>query len=304
MIEIQNLSKSFRKLPVLRRISLKIRRGQITIVAGADGAGKSTLFKILLGLLKKEEGVISINQEEVDTDHKKITSICGYMPERFSLYPDLTVEENMNFFADIQEVPLARREDLKYKLLQKTGMIQFKKRRASALSGGMKQKLALSTILLSAPQLIILDEPTTGVDPLSRLEFFDIINELKEEGKTILISTPYLEEAEKGDYIIFLNQGIITKQDTITQIKNNFPAKIFTILPEGNIYELLENLQKKEAFRENVYIKGKFLNLIQEENTGLPEKIPYKQIKEEKPTLEDIYLYYQRKKSQGQHQHV
>ena len=198
---------------------------------------------------------------------------------------------------------MERRERLKEKLLSKTGMVQFKKRRAGELSGGMKQKLALSTILLSAPQFIILDEPTTGVDPLSRLEFFDIINELKEEGKTIIIATPYLEEAEKGDYIIFLNRGVITKQDTITRLKNTFAAKIFSVLPKGNIYELLEELRKKEVFQDNLYIKGKFLKYIQEEPGSWLEQIPHQQVKEEKPTLEDIYLYYQTKKMSGQHQH-
>lgn len=302
MISIENVTKTFGPATVLNHVSLDIPPGKITIVAGADGAGKSTLFKILLGLLKKDHGTIKLNQRKVDRDHKEITSICGYMPEKFSLYPDLTVEENMNFFADIQGVPVSRREELKEKLLARTGMILFKKRRAGALSGGMKQKLALSTILLSAPQLVILDEPTTGVDPLSRLEFFDIINDLKEEGKTILMSTPYLEEAEKGDYVIFLNQGVVTTQDTIANLKNNFTARIFNILPSGNIYDLVEKLQQKEAFKENIYIKGKYLKFIQEEDAGLLKQIPHQEITEQQPTLEDIYLYYQKKTAGDQSQ--
>jgi ABC-2 type transport system ATP-binding protein len=304
MITIENLSKKFGTVTVLNHVSLDIPPGNITILAGADGAGKSTLFKILLGLQQKDEGLIKVKHQKIDREHKNITTICGYMPEKFSLYPDLTVEENMNFFADIQKVPLTRREDLKQKLLKRTGMIQFKGRRAGALSGGMKQKLALSTILLSAPELIILDEPTTGVDPLSRLEFFDIIKELKEEGKTILMSTPYLEEAEKGDYIVFLNRGVITKQDTIASLKKNFSAKIYTIVPTGNIYDLMEHLQKKEAFKENFYIKGQYLKFIQEKGARLVEQIPHREIREEAPTLEDIYLYYQKKMGAGQPHHA
>jgi ABC-type multidrug transport system ATPase subunit len=173
-------------------------------------------------------------------------------------------------------------------------MIAFKKRRAGALSGGMKQKLALSTILLSAPQFIILDEPTTGVDPLSRIEFFNIIKELKEEGKTIIISTPYLDEAEKGDHIIFLKSGKIIKKDTIINLKAEFPEKIFRILPKGNVYEILQELHQKPSLRDRIFIKGKYLRCIQKQEEFTLPSIPHISVEEEKPTLEDIYLYYER----------
>ena len=216
------------------------------------------------------------------------------MPERFSLYTDLSVEENMNFFSDIQQVPRRRREDLKQRLLEKTGMLPFKKRRAGALSGGMKQKLALSTILLSSPDIIILDEPTTGVDPLSRIEFFNIIKELKEEGKTIIVSTPYLDEAAKGDDIVFIKNGKIIKQGSIQSLKENFPARLFRILPEGNIFEAIESIRADDEITDNVYIRGRYIKYMQSGTAGFIDKIPAKEVKKVSPTLEDIYLYYER----------
>lgn len=294
MIRIKDLKKSFEDVKALDNISIRIPRNSITTISGADGAGKSTIFKIIVGLVKKDAGEIYLNSEKIEGDHKKITSITGYMPERFSLYPDLSVEENLNFYADIHQVPFSRREALKKRLLETTGMIQFKKRKARALSGGMKQKLSLSAILLSAPQLIILDEPTTGVDPLSRIEFFNIINDLKEEGKTILISTPYLDEAEKSDYIIFIKEGRIIKSGALSEITKNFPAKLYRILPRGNIYEILKTLSGQEEFRDNLYIRGKYLKYTQVSHNNYLNRIPSHSVEEEIPKLEDIYLFYER----------
>lgn len=233
MVRLEHVSKSFAAIRAVDDVSLAIPPGAITILTGADGAGKSTIFKMLVGLIKKDAGAILLKGEDIDGDYSLITSICGYMPEKFSLYTDLSVEENMDFFAAVQQVPTQRREDLKQRLLKKTGMEPFRKRRAGALSGGMKQKLALSTILLSSPELIILDEPTTGVDPLSRIEFFSIIEALKDEGRTIVMSTPYLDEAEKGDYIVFIKNGRVMRQDSLASLRGSFPARLFRILPGG-----------------------------------------------------------------------
>ena len=298
MVRLESISKSFGSIKAIEDISFEIPESKITIIAGADGSGKSTIFKIILGLLKKDSGEIYLHRENIGKDYRKITSIAGYMPERFSLYKDLTVEENMNFFADIYQVPKRKKEELKNRLLIKTGMNNFKNRRAGNLSGGMKQKLALSTILLSIPEFIILDEPTTGVDPLSRIEFFNIIKELKEDGKTIIISTPYLDEAENGDYIVFVRNGRIIKKDSINRLKNNFSAKLFRILPKGNIFEIINNLKKHEDLKDNFYIQGKYLKYIQIEEKNYTHLIPYYSIEEEKPKLEDIYIYYERMEEQ------
>lgn len=294
MLKLANISKSFGTIRALDHVTLDFKPRSITILAGADGAGKSTLFKIMVGLYKKDKGEIYLNGEPVNNDYSVINNITGYMPERFSLYPDLSVEENMNFFADIYEVAWQRREQLKNRLLSRTGMMPFKKRRAGALSGGMKQKLALSTILLSSPDIIILDEPTTGVDPLSRIEFFEIIGDLKNEGKTIIISTPYLDEAEKGDDIVFIRDGKILVHDSIAHLKESFPVKLFHILPNGNIFDTMQQLQKIDELKENIYIRGKFIKFMQTRDQNFPAHIPIKEINRENPSLEDIFIYYGR----------
>jgi ABC-2 type transport system ATP-binding protein len=294
MIRLEHISKQFAAIHAVNDVSLVIKKGAITIVSGADGAGKSTLFKILVGLVKKDAGHIFLNGEDIDDDYARITSVCGYMPEKFSLYVDLSVEENLNFFADIQKVPRPRREELKQRLLEKTGMLPFKKRRAGDLSGGMKQKLALSAILLSSPQLIILDEPTTGVDPLSRIEFFAIIEDLKKEGKTIVMSTPYLDEAEKGDFVVLLKNGRVMVQDSLAMLKKSFPARLFRILPQGNIFEVMQQIHDIPGLGGQAHMRGKFIRYMQNGSENLGRQIPQLEMVEEKPTLEDIYIYHER----------
>jgi len=299
MIELKNVSKTFGDIAAVRDVSFVVPEGRTTIIAGADGAGKSTIFKMLVGLVRKDSGDIFLKGENIGHHYNKITAVAGYMPERFSLYQDLSVEENLDFFSDIYEVPRQKREERKQRLLEKTGMLPFKKRRAGALSGGMKQKLALSCILLSAPQFIILDEPTTGVDPLSRIEFFNTIAELKAEGKTIVISTPYLDEAEQGDYIVFLKNGRIIKEESMKRLKENFPARLFKLLPKGNIFAIMEQALQDAELRNNVYIRGKFIKMLQEGDKDYSRRIPHIDITEEKPKLEDIYLYYERLHEKG-----
>jgi ABC-2 type transport system ATP-binding protein len=294
MLRVHELSKSYGSIRAVDSISFTLRPGTITIMAGADGAGKSTVLKIILGLVKKDSGEIYLDGKLVGNHFDRITEITGYMPERFSLYTDLSVEENLNFYSDIHQVPRRRREEMKNRLLAKTGMLPFKKRRAGALSGGMKQKLALSSILLTFPEIIILDEPTTGVDPLSRIEFFSIIEELKAEGKTIVMATPYLDEAEKGDEVIFIKDGKVLHEGSIASLKAAFPAKLLRILPEGNILEIMQRLQENLDVKDDVYVRGRFIKYLQREGRALPKQIPVREIIEEPPTLEDIYLYYER----------
>ncbi len=295
MVRLEHIGKSFAAVRAVDDVSLTIKKAAITILTGADGAGKSTLFKMLVGLVKKDSGSILLNGEDIDGDYSRVTAICGYMPEKFSLYTDLSVEENMNFFAAIQQVPVPRREELKKRLLEKTGMGPFRKRRAGALSGGMKQKLALSTILLSSPELIILDEPTTGVDPLSRIEFFSIIEALKNEGKTIIMSTPYLDEAEKGDHIVFIKNGRVMLQDSLASMRTSFPARLFRILPKGNVFEAMRASAAIPGLEASAYMRGKFIKYLQTGSENLGRLIPHLEMVEEKPSLEDMYIYYERR---------
>ncbi|MCU0276173.1 MAG: ABC transporter ATP-binding protein [Acidobacteria bacterium] len=295
MVRLEHVSKSFAAVRAVDDVSLDIKKAAITILTGADGAGKSTLFRMLVGLVKKDRGAILLNGEEIGDDYSRITSICGYMPERFSLYTDLSVEENMDFFAAIQQVPPARRRELKQRLLARTGMEPFRRRRAGDLSGGMKQKLALSTILLSSPELIILDEPTTGVDPLSRIEFFAIIEALKNEGKTIVMSTPYLAEAEKGDYVVFVKNGRVMLQDALASLRDSFPARLFRILPRGNVFEAMRAAAAIPGLESSAYMRGKFIQYLQTGSENLGRLIPHLEMIEEKPGLEDMYIYYERR---------
>jgi ABC-2 type transport system ATP-binding protein len=294
LVRLEGVSKSFGSIKAVDDVTLHIRKAAITILTGADGAGKSTLFKMLVGLAKKDSGIILLEGEDIQGDYSRITSICGYMPERFSLYTDLSVEENMDFFAAIQQVPGRRREELKKRLLERTGMEPFRRRRAGDLSGGMKQKLALSTILLSSPRLIILDEPTTGVDPLSRIEFFAIIEDLKREGRTIVMSTPYLDEAENGDYIVFIKNGRVMRQDSIAKLRDSFPARLFRILPRGNVFEAMQAIAADPDLAGQAHIRGKFIRYLQAGPENLGRRIPHLEMVEEEPTLEDMYIYYER----------
>ncbi len=295
MVRLQGVSKSFGAIRAVDDATLDIPRGAITVLTGADGAGKSTLFKMLVGLVKKDAGAILLDGEDILDDYARITSVCGYMPERFSLYTDLSVEENMDFFAAVQQVPAARREELKGRLLERTGMAPFRRRRAGALSGGMKQKLALSTILLSSPQLIILDEPTTGVDPLSRIEFFAIIESLKQEGRTIVMSTPYLDEAEKGDRVVFIKGGRVMLQSTLADLRRTFPARLFRILPAGNVFAAMRQAAAVPGLGAAAYLRGKYIKYLQTGDENLGRLIPHREMVEEAPTLEDMYIYYERR---------
>ncbi|MBN1272313.1 MAG: ABC transporter ATP-binding protein [Candidatus Aminicenantes bacterium] len=293
MIKLENISKQFQDTLALDNICFEVSKAKMTILAGPDGSGKSTLFRIILGLLGMDKGHIFFDGDDIGGNFSLITSRTGYMPERFSLYPDLNVEENLNFFADIHQIPRRQREERKETLLKKTGMFPFIKRRAGNLSGGMKQKLSLSAILLSAPECVILDEPTTGVDPLSRIEFYNILNELKKEGKTLLLSTPYLDDAEKGDIVVFINRGRIIKKGAIQKLKKNFPSKTYSILPRGNVLDVLDKLQKDDRFKNNVYLKGQYIKYLGQDSRDI-STIPHIHLKEEKPRLEDIYIYYEK----------
>lgn len=221
-VVVNNISKRYGKVEALKDVSFAVKPGELFGLIGPDGAGKSTLFRILTTLLLADKGTATVGGADVVKGYKEIRQKVGYMPGRFSLYQDLTVEENLNFFATVFHTTIEENYDLVKDIYQQ--IEPFKKRRAGALSGGMKQKLALSCALIHKPDILFLDEPTTGVDPVSRKEFWEMLRHLKEQGITIIASTPIMDEARQCDRIAFINEGQIQGIDTPERILRQFAA--------------------------------------------------------------------------------
>lgn len=206
-IEAHTIRKSYGSVEALRGVSLAVSPGEILGLIGPDGAGKTTLFRILTTLILPDEGNASICGLDVVKDYREIRTRVGYMPGRFSLYPDLSVKENLDFFANIFGTTLEENYDLVAPIYRQ--IEPFKERRAGKLSGGMKQKLALCCALIHKPEVLFLDEPTTGVDVISRVEFWEMLAALRESGLGILVSTPYMDEAARCNRICLMNEGTI-----------------------------------------------------------------------------------------------
>ena len=234
-ISINDVTKNYGSICALDNVSFEVEKGELFGLIGPDGAGKTTLFRILTTLLVPDSGTATVEGLDAIKDYKRIRSIVGYMPGRFSLYQDLSVEENLEFFASIFGVDVKDNYDIIAPIYSQ--IEPFAKRRAGKLSGGMKQKLALSCALIHRPQVLFLDEPTTGVDAVSRSEFWDMLAGLKQYGISILVSTPYMDEAGRCDRIALINEGKVLKID------------------------IPENIKDKGATLEDTFIR-----LIQEEN--------------------------------------
>lgn len=239
-VKIERVGKSYGKVEALRDISLDIHAGELFGLIGPDGAGKTTLFRILTTLLLADEGNVSVCGLDVVRDYKKIRTIAGYMPGRFSLYQDLTVEENLNFFATVFNTSVEENYDLVRDIYIQ--IEPFRKRKAGKLSGGMKQKLALCCALIHRPEVLFLDEPTTGVDPVSRVEFWDMLDRLKKQGITILVSTPYMDEASRCDRIALMRSGRCLSVDTPVGIRSSFGRHLWTVRSAA-MYKLLNDLR-------------------------------------------------------------
>ena len=294
-VTVQHISKSFKKVEALTAISFDVKEGELFGLIGPDGAGKTTLFRILTTLLIADKGEASVDGFDVVKDYKSIRNSVGYMPGKFSLYQDLTVEENLEFFATIFGTTIEENYDL-----IKDIYIQiepFKNRRAGKLSGGMKQKLALCCALIHKPTVLFLDEPTTGVDPVSRKEFWDMLKRLQKKGITILVSTPYMDEAELCDRIALIQHGQILVIDTPEEIVKHYPKTIFNISAD-NMYLLIENLKEYE-FSYSVYPFGEFVHYTDKRSDFNPKDlVTYLaskdlkniQINETKATIEDTFM--------------
>lgn len=239
-ISVQDIKKKYGKEEALKGLSFEVDKGEIFGIIGPDGAGKTTLFRILTTLLLADSGIAKVDGNDVVEEFKEIRKKVGYMPGRFSLYQDLTVEENLNVFASIFNTTITENYHLIKDIYQQ--IEPFKNRRAGALSGGMKQKLALCCTLIHEPAVLFLDEPTTGVDPVSRKELWAMLKKLKKEGISILVSTPYMDEASMCDRIALIQDGAFMKIDTPENIVNEYRQELWA-LKSDNMSKLLKDLR-------------------------------------------------------------
>jgi len=294
-IQVQNISKSYNKIKAVEAISFDVKEGELFGLIGPDGAGKTTIFRILTTLLLANEGSATVAGYDVVKEYKDIRNSVGYMPGKFSLYQDLSVEENLTFFATIFGTTIEENYDL-----IKDIYIQiepFKTRRAGALSGGMKQKLALCCALIHKPKVLFLDEPTTGVDPVSRKEFWQMLKRLQQKGITILVSTPYMDEAALCDRIALIQKGRILKIDSPENIIKNYEKVIYDIKTK-KMHQLILDLQRYPS-QYSVFAFGEYIHYIDKNEDFNPkdlqkylEKNTHSEIEIHisKTTIEDVFM--------------
>lgn len=258
---LNNISKYYGKDKLaVDKVSFSVNQGEIFGLIGPDGAGKTSIFRMLTTLLLPDEGSATVDGLDIVKDYRQIRKNIGYMPGKFSLYPDLSIEENLHFFATVFNTTVAAN----YHLIKDiyVQIEPFKKRRAGKLSGGMKQKLALCCALIHKPSVLFLDEPTTGVDPVSRKEFWDMLRHLKQQQITILVSTPYMDEANRCDRIALMQSGKILSVDTPANIVAQYPDKLYAI-KATNMHRLLKTLNNNDqvlscyAFGEYAHVSFK-----------------------------------------------
>lgn len=261
-VKVSNVYKSFvsgrTEVKALQDISFEVKRGEVFGLIGPDGAGKTTLFRILTTLMIANKGDAWVDGFEVVKQYKEIRNRVGYMPGRFSLYQDLTVEENLSFFATLFNTSLEENYDLVKSIYQQ--IEPFKKRRAGALSGGMKQKLALSCALIHRPSVLFLDEPTTGVDAVSRKEFWELLRQLQSHGITIIVSTPYMDEASLCDRVALMQEGKIMRIDSPKGITESFGKPLWSVR-SSNMYQLMLDLRALEGV-DTCYPFGQYHHVV------------------------------------------
>lgn len=293
IIKIKSLSKSYDEIEAVKEISFEVAKGEMFGLVGPDGAGKTTTIRILCGLLNPNKGTASLIEKDITKEKQAVQNQIGYLSQRFSLYGDLTVDENIEFFADIHNVKnyKSRRDEL----LEFTRLTNFRDRLADNLSGGMKQKLALACSLIHKPQILFLDEPTTGVDPVSRRDFWKILSNLIKEGITIFMTTPYLDEAERCNRVAMMNKGEIIAIDKPAEIKKSINKQVVEIVstPSRKAYEILKDKYESQMFgdRINLVVDDETKDYPEIEKLLIQNKITINDKRVVTPSLENVFMH-------------
>jgi ABC-2 type transport system ATP-binding protein len=297
IIEVDGLTKRFDAVAVVDGLAFMVERGEIFGLVGPDGAGKTATMRMLAGVMAPDGGRIIIDGIDVVSDPERGKTHISYMPQRFGLYEDLTVDENIRFFADLFEVPARERERRAERLLTASGMSQFRARMAGQLSGGMKQKLGLTCALVHTPQILLLDEPTTGVDPLSRRDFWRILYDLRDEGVTIVISTAYLDEAERCNRLALLNTGRLLYCDTPAALKQRMPGALLVITSTAG-RDVRETITGRAGVSNVILVGDGVHAVVDDAPLRIPElrealqraNVPVADIAVGEPSIEDVFV--------------
>jgi ABC-2 type transport system ATP-binding protein len=307
VVSLKNISKTYDKgrVNAVNDVSFNVEQGELFGLIGPDGAGKTSIFRILTTVLLADKGEATVSGLDVVKDYRAIRNKVGYMPGRFSLYQDLTVAENLGFFATIFNTTIEENYDLIKDIYEQ--IEPFKNRPAGKLSGGMKQKLALCCALIHKPEVLFLDEPTTGVDVVSRKEFWDMLRRLKKQGISILVSTPYMDEASLCDRIALIQNGNIMSLDTPQKIIDGFPAQLYAVKSK-DMYRLLKDFRSDPAV-ETCYAFGEWLHLTlkgDQNSNGILNRLAaqYQSAEFEsrmiKPTIEDSFIRLMQENTQAE----
>jgi ABC-2 type transport system ATP-binding protein len=300
-IELNSVTKKYGDIVAVRDVSLAVNPGEMFGLIGPDGAGKTTTIRLMCGLLKTDRGTIRVLGRDPVREHREVTRSVGYLSQRFSLYGDLSIDENIAFFAEIHGLSMrdpsikARRE----RLLELTQLTKFRSRLADQLSGGMKQKLALACTLVHEPKVILLDEPTTGVDPVSRREFWKLLSEFLSQGITILMATPYLDEAERCSRVALLHEGRLIALDTPSSLRTSLAGEVMEVIAGDrdraiNVLEGLPGVSDVQLFGERAHVRvepGSPLGDPDRLSAVLKDvSVPVQSIRRVPASLEDVFI--------------
>jgi ABC-2 type transport system ATP-binding protein len=297
IISVTELTKRFPGVTAVNAMSFEVTRGEIFGLVGPDGCGKTTTMRMLAGVMRPDGGGISVDGVDVLSDPEAVKLRLSYMPQRFGLYEDLTVDENIRFYADLFEIPANARQERSKRLLAASGMTQFRQFRAGQLSGGMKQKLGLTCALVHTPKVLLLDEPTTGVDPLSRRDFWRILYGLRAEGVTILISTAYLDEAERCNRLALLQGGRARYCDTPEALKRSMPGALVSIMsPSGRAVR--DAIRGREGVSHVLLVGDGVHAMVDDAERRIPQlrdalataAVPYTAAEVVAPSIEDLFV--------------